>query len=470
MSSSRNGNKENGTALPNRKSSGDATPALRARHGSSWLPDRRWEYRGTVIGIWADVGGTFGKQLLTVCLLLATTIPAVASDADSCLHWGKYGLSNFDQWICCYSSAYLPSFLATCATVLFLLAARDLIHKRFYYGLLDVQGVVEYDFKMPLRDPLVALLVWDCFHVLLYAGFVFLLMVKVAAQGSMLQGAPLQAMTALWEPEPAIGFKHRTSFLQSHTLGIVTLEPTTTTPMPLMAHAITTTLFTLPGVHPETATNMYAKLLFVVGVLVPGVLMAIFVCMDYNIVKGLVPLSEYVEDEEEEDNARSLAGLTTVRETGLKQLISQVCKEEDDCRKASLGNDGGAPEHDDNDTFCAIVNFWKRERYRFKGIDLPPVYLLDSLWPGKVIMASGDQRRLENTSARVFRASCKAFFAFALVVLLTIGATLLTMVYAKLVNVVNGRLQSLASVAVMLVHVGVVCVASWRIGTCGRAG
>jgi len=374
-------------------------------------------------------------------------------DADSCHHWKTFGLSEFDEAVCSYTSSYISCFLAVTAVVLIYLGARDLLHKRFYYSLLKADGVLEYEDRFPLRDPLMAILVIDCLHVIAYAGFVLYVILKVTAQAN--PGVP---MDELLKPAPvSFAFKHH-SFLQSHTLGVVTFEPTTTGP-PV---ASTTVEFMMPGVNANIAHDLYKRAALVCSILVPGILLVVFAFMDYNITKGLVPLSEYVGDDDEEESTTTFRTLTTCREAGLKLTMPKFCRDEEIRRINLKTRDRAASDADEVGTYSAIIAAWQKERKQYKGQVLPPVNFLGSLWPAKVVLAA----HLEDTKAKLFRDSVKAFIAFGIIILLVNLGALVHESYARLGLLMSGRTVELGGTIVSAAHVLLLCLACLRLGTC----
>jgi len=430
--------------------------------------ERRWKKRGTVCGIWLDVAGSLGKHFLTLFLLMATIIPAVVMDADSCSHWKSFGLlTDLDEWVCSYTSSYLLSFLAIGATVLFILGARDLLHKRFYYRLLGADGVLEYGNQFPLRDPLMALLVWDCLHLIWYACFVVYIMFKMAVYAQHGHSVPVPV---LLQAGPTFDFKHRTKFLQSSALALGNLVPTDAP----LAMPSTTLAFNPPGVNPDLWHGMYAKAALVISILTPAILLVFFAFSDYHIVKTLVPLSEFVESEDEEESVATFSQLITLKETSLKQLMPEIIKGEELGRKTratgfesmARGTSSRDLPHGDSHIFPSIVQTYQHQRKRFKGKVLDPVYFLDSLWPAKVIMSDD----LEDAEDKVFRMSCKAFRASALFVLFVIWMALVTQIFFKLGELIHiERATAVTNLVVWIGHAALICVVSYRMITCSQS-
>jgi len=419
--------------------------------------EKRWESRGTTLGIWIDVGSTFGKHMITLVTLLFAVVAAVKHGADSCHKWKKFGLSEGDELICFYTSSYLVSFVAACFVLLFLLGARDLLQKRFYYGLLKANGVLDYMYKGllgPLKDPVVALVVWDLVHLIWYAGFLLYVMLMASSQAN--QGQPINVHTAeevAWNTRPRPGAK----LLQSFTLGLVTLSPlpATTTMSPVAA--TTTSGVLLPGVAPATSEDLYKTVALVWSVVLPGLLFLVLAHGDYTITKSLVPMSEYLESDDEEEGETQFDHLIVIQESRLNHILPEIVE-------FSL-TQGNAPDEvtseDDNEqaTYSSIVTHWKDEKRRLKGEPVCSLNLMDSLWPAAVIMRKG----YNHSNATIFRRCFKGFVFLGLVVLLVnIGALLLVArngYYAAFGEPSRTHKCSLIMPVVALAHVLVVGVA-----------
>jgi len=336
------------------------------------------------------------------------------------------------------------------------LGARDLLQKRFYYGLLKANGVLDYMYKGllgPLKDPVLALVVWDFLHLVWYAGFLLYVMLMASSQAN--QGQPVNVHTAeevAWNTRPRPGAK----LLQSFTLGLVTLAPLPATTSMSPVAATTTSALLLPGVAPATSEDLYKTLVLVWSVVVPGIVFLVLAHGDYTITKSLVPISEYLESDDEEEGETQFDHLTVIQESRLDHILPEICE-------FSLGQ--GDTSEDDNEqaTYTAIVAHWKDEKRRLKGEPVCSLNLMDSLWPAAVIMRKG----YNHSNAKVFRRCFKGFVFFGLIVLVVnMGALLLVArngYYAAFGEPSQTHKASLIMPVVALAHVLYVGVAATKL-------
>lgn len=225
-----------------------------------------WESNGSPTALLIGVLSTYGYHFM-VLLAHHMGVHVFGRTVASCAVGGPGGVtSEVGAYACEYSKAFLLCFPVAASAVLMLLAGRDLLQKRLYYGLLKAQGVLEFCETHAHEDRLMAYLLVCAIHVLLF--------------------------TCLSSP------------LLHQLYGLVATS---------VSHAQTVA---------EKQVALVEQILSVQAVLlavVPIVLLCVCSFHAYDIQGGLLPLSRYVADAD--DALRSLAGLRPMRDAAVLSAL-----------------------------------------------------------------------------------------------------------------------------------------------------
>jgi len=481
----------------------DKVAEIRAPH------ERRWEYRGTVFWIFVEVAGSVGKHVVALC---AMAMSVMVTDPDNCEEYvDVYSLSKLDEVVCFYTGSYLYCFPALATAAAFILVARDLLHKRFYYGMLKSGVVIDYKYTNPISDPMMWLLLWNFFHLFWYIGFIFYILWKTT---DTVAGRQVRRLAAVSFSSPCIlnVTSHASRHLRATGVGLVGLLPdpttlTSSTTMLDLVEATTTThnrpcgmpiIETIPGIDPGFAEHILKKVIVTLGaIIIPGILFVIFFYLDYNLERHLVPLSEFLDTDEDEEAGKDR---TQAAEGALKNLV--VCGDADmrdivtdSHRKFFLPH---AEELSQTAAFALLIkareewilrerterrsqwtsqmtpgknqktrqddadssddieqpynSFRAKKLTNQKNADDMTVYFIDSLWPGQLLLS----RNLIGDDAKQFRHLCYVYLAFSSVVTAMVLAFLGISTASQVHLVLQGVVEASVSAFVRGFHLLVV--------------
>jgi len=327
----------------------------RKHHGSAPVHDYEWENRGKPVGlIFSDgVPAWFRTFLLLVILAGVWKEPTWQAPCPS----GEGGMSLTKAALCEYTKAYVLCFPEIALSVLLLMVGRNLLQKRFYYGLLKAGGVMEYSQNNPLRDPLMLLLFACYFHLLLFLG----LILTGAIEPPKLGGASGGMYTKqLKEGQKSMGKDHTGLLSDPAKLALV---------------------LNLAG--------------FIV---LPGALVVMFLYLSYDLEQSLVPLSGFIEaggdTEKAEQGVRDLAALRVLEDGLAKPLAEENMDKLNDAHK-SKGLKG---------LYEQLLQLYADEcslTVRLHAVEEPKnqkVKLLNSLWVAQMLL--GKEEPAEFPSAK----------------------------------------------------------------------
>lgn len=132
-----------------------------------WM-GRNWESRGTIFGLLIDSAG----RVAGPTIMLIPMVMHVVYSKDSFMACNSHDhpslKDDFWLYLCEYLTAFASAFPVLCATALMLVAGRNLLQKRLYYGMLQAGGVVTFSENDPLRDPIIWAILTCYLHVFAY--------------------------------------------------------------------------------------------------------------------------------------------------------------------------------------------------------------------------------------------------------------------------------------------------------------
>jgi len=295
-----------------------------------------WEMRGKALGLILSDLVPVGLR----CLLLLTILGALWSEP---VWWlpcpvKKGGVATADVWLCEYTKAYVLCFPEVGLAVLLLLGARNLLHKRFYYGLLKSGGVIEYSGSNPLTDSMVLVLLWCYSHVLIFLGLILFGVIETPHM-------------------PHKGGTKKTGGDAEDTFG---LDP-----------------------------DQLALVMSLAGfIALPGAFVVLYIYGSYDLEMDLVPLSGFIESQGDTEKAKKgvqmLASLQLLDDTQAKPFVEKYAQTLNDIHKAS-------------GLRSLYLNFLRL--LPLNKSDDPPssVKLLGSLWVAKIL---GKEDPVEEGSPR----------------------------------------------------------------------
>lgn len=297
---------------------------------------RAWEFRGTIAGILIALSGAAGPMVIDVGAMFVNMrimgVHLLVGCQGTVNHYGRFKDRKIEAWVCEYLEAYVLGFPDICLVALLLFLGRQMVHHRFYYGMLKAGGVLNYHGCSMLKDPVLLLMFWCFAHVLCYACFIAYIahfsLTEVldkkddfVVKGIMNQGAGSNVKNS----------------------------------------------------EPATLLTLFVK---VCGIIIlPAGFFLVFLCTHYSMGTTLVELSEYVGDSEDAHGEIStnmeLASLTCMGEGATKRVVEAETW----------------PEERTMEEIYALI--LERFRFRTKGAIMPEsMSLLTCLWPLRVLLST----------------------------------------------------------------------------------
>lgn len=316
-----------------------------------------WEWRGNAWGLILDDGVAAAWYFFLLLVILfgvwgdkrwQTPCPLVLDDSPSAREKNAKPSATMSVGVCEYTKAYILCFPEIGLAVLLCLVGRNLIQKRFYYGLLKRGGVMNYCGSEPKKDPLVWALLWCYCHILLFLVLVIFNGIEPPDFGS---GGSGEGYTKdLKEAQKTTGGAgvETESWLDAATLALI---------------------LNLAG--------------FIV---LPGTICVLFIYVAYNIEYTLVPLSRFVHCAQERASAMG---------NSADSEFDDVCLLQDNHLKAlvdtqrSFMQDAYSQGGLDAMYKEVLSRYRVDEALRLSHPELQSpssVTLINSLWPGKLIL------------------------------------------------------------------------------------
>jgi hypothetical protein len=307
-------------------------------------PRKEWLKRGEMLALLVGAGMTIWMQ----------SIPLVAMVGHAAVntgHWfaceagGAYDLSAADAIVCGWTQGWTCSFAPFALTVMNLYIGRDLLAKRFYYGVLRQRGVLQFGSNNPLTDPLSLLVFIAYAHVILYLVFIIYVTGLLSSNDS--------------------------AFLVQHGRGVIGGSGDT--------DILKETLLARDGHAMRIVMELISFYVL------PATLFVVFFFCGYDIEISLVPLSQYVHDEVLAGDQDSLSKLTILEDNRAKALVEE---------KAA---DILALAGDHEDEFLQVLEHYAKEPVSENS---GTVYMIDSLWPAYLLLPN---EASQCASAKLFR-------------------------------------------------------------------
>mmetsp|Transcript_125839 Transcript_125839/g.391881 ORF Transcript_125839/g.391881 Transcript_125839/m.391881 type:complete len:472 (-) Transcript_125839:43-1458(-) len=325
-----------------------------------------WESRGTIFGLILDmVVSVTGDAALLVALTFSLR---AARDATVPCEVGTSGLEeSYEIVLCNYTRVWLYSSPAIASVVLLLQVGRNVLQKRFYYGLLKFGGVLSFSGNKFYTDPLMWLLFITYFHVFGFAAL------QVLGANRLILSAHDQAPSIASLLQSVLRDRLRPDWGPSGP------EPTVHLPDNPTAHAS-------GGRSPPAAfaADQFKMFMVMFGTVTPGCLLLVYSVVRYDIEQTLTPLSEYLSSFED---AESTPELYTFKDTLAKQFVEE--------------EDIAFDEQSTLDTFYReLLDSYRSKRLELlgsrakkrqilrMGYELHSVGLLKALWPARLLMRS----------------------------------------------------------------------------------
>eukprot|EP00929_Paragymnodinium_shiwhaense_P094171 TRINITY_DN545_c1_g1_i7.p1 TRINITY_DN545_c1_g1~~TRINITY_DN545_c1_g1_i7.p1 ORF type:complete len:445 (+),score=145.93 TRINITY_DN545_c1_g1_i7:195-1529(+) len=135
-----------------------------------FFQERDWEGRGFILGLLIDVGGATASQLF---MLMPMVTNALSKDGNFLSCDDKLHPSLSGKLMGCeYLTSFCLGFPALCSTAIMLLIGRNLLQKRFYYGMLQAGGVVTFGQNNVLKEVIFVMIAVCYLHCIGYLSLV----------------------------------------------------------------------------------------------------------------------------------------------------------------------------------------------------------------------------------------------------------------------------------------------------------
>jgi len=460
-------------------------------------PPRIWEQRGTLLSICIDVGSLSGKTFLvlfTLLIKLLLDFPSVQP-----IRCEKDFSNILLQCFCQYTEAYCKVFPSIVLGILMVFIAQGILQRRLYYSLLKQGCVIDYrQATEGLADPIIRVMMWTYFHVLLYLVCALLVVpsptvsVQAVSQWSTSSVTfkahhltPSVNLDSLSAVAPfMVSYNATTVFSEAHAVGVPRwhaplgflaqdslLGRHTVRSIPTIKHTKEPGKGYSPG-SPNYAEqelmkqgsvkkhkSIWEKLL--AFVIIPGGIVVVFMYLDYNITKYLVPLSEFAFDGKEDG---SLANLIVLSHTRLRTAHLALTSSDQDGGSTGLVASSNAVA-----TYRELIAEASKNQ---SSEQEPPTFMLSSLWPGNLLLSP--HIATDIFIAR-FRRMWWAVFIFAEIILLIAFGNVVMLIGTSVKGILYEGHRSLVCAVVVYIGTAIlVLMFSWRIwdnsrGLCQKA-
>lgn len=381
-----------------------------------------WEKRGTALGLLID-STVYIRPFVMMMVVLLGVWTEKRWQSPCPPQSGEF--ATLKACMCEYTKAYILCFPEVALSVLLLMVARNLLQKRFYYGLLKGGGCVEYTGGSPTADAVMVFLVGCFLHIL-----VFMLLV----------------LTSFVEPPELAAHSGRSGSARKTTWG--------------MDHAKVVLVMKLTGF-----------------ILIPGVVTLAAVWGAYDIELTLVPLSRFVRCAAEHEKATGGKPWCEHAQSGLGSmsiLEDRYIKVLFETRTAEITNaftEGGL-----SFMYNKAINLYKEKEDEYQKLNSNPPPLLDSLWPGTVLLhkhakpaEGGNELMSLKDKHKMATAAFENLWRAFLLVSCIIFVLLLVffgerMYFGLILRTLAGKMgtQDAPRLLVELIHIILVVITLWR--------
>lgn len=441
-----------------------------ATYGSCEAPEidepLDWESNGSLLNLLIDIA----SEAISKVFLLVTLVASLESCEGSFLKCNQEDtpqLNNYGEVLLChYTKAFVFTFPAMATAVLLLLFGRDFLQKRFYYGLLKAGGVISFSDNTAWKDTFFMAMCFDFCHCVGYTCLHMIVLNRAGQEATSMRGFVPQA---------------NTTAIPMDGVGVSTAASTTTA-----VTALTTTLAVkgamlllhrsgpVPGGNMRgpgfgTGSQTFQKYLQTVMVLVATfletLLLIVFMYFAYDITGTLVPMSEYLdcyEDQEEnpmedlhsfrdsvakailEHSPQIISGADGDLNKVYARIVDSYVKNKDLIRHPGEHPpdesqvEAPSPEEPSEDT----------EPEEFTLADFPTIGLFKSLWPAELLL----RRDVAGSEARNFRRVWVIYSALAIFWLFQISAVLVVEGSREVRRLMDHEIEVVIPLIIIIFH------------------
>lgn len=400
-----------------------------------------WEGNGSLLNLCIDIASGCWSQVLLLCTLVAS-LEACRDSFLKCNQEDTPQLRNYGEVLLChYTKAFVFSFPAMATAVLVLLFGRDFLQKRFYYGLLKAGGVISFIDNTPWKDTLFKAMCLDFCHCVGYTCLHIIILKRAGAE------------------TVAAGLVPQGSASTVPTDGATTTAVT----------ALTTTL----GV--KAANVMFQKFFETVMILITTffetLLLLIFFYFAYDITGALVPMSEYLDSyEDQEENP--MDRLHSFRDSAAQSIVEQspqlISGVDGDLHKAyerivekylknkdSIGPPG---KREPDSSQVEMPNPEEptevTEPDKMNLANLKSISLWRSLWPAELLM----HRDIEGSENHLFQRVWVIYSILAIFWLVHISFVLNVEETRRVWRLMESEIEEVIPLTILLCHVAAVII------------
>lgn len=299
-----------------------------------------WRQRGTILGIIIDVSGMLGSNAVVLFFMFWNQQSKYRRTMHCEVGGPRFDL-NFAQAVTCeYTKGFIRCFPALALAVMLLLVSRDVLQKRLYYCTLQSGAVIDFRHSFALKDGCVWVVLISYLHMLLHMAFLASLL-------------PFNTTVSATR-QAVIDYVHKKEDAAASDHVIVI------------------------SVQAELASSMVDLLTYIV---LPSTLFLIIFFQAYDIHKSLVPLSEYVHGNNDEENKGQLfQSLIVIEDADLRAMLVEDAEIFSTAAEAHSNGKVGMITH--------VLESYKLEHQCDLDCLRSSPGLLGSLWSSRLLLSS----------------------------------------------------------------------------------
>lgn len=430
-----------------------------------------WEGNGNVLNLCIDVASEAWTKVILLVTLVAS-LEAAKPSFMMCNREDTPALANYGEVLLChYTKGFVFSFPAMATSVMLLLFGRDLLQKRFYYGLLKAGGVMSFSDNTAHKDPFFLAMCLDFCHCIGYTLFHLMVLRREGQESNLMRGfVPEASGTSTMPPNST-----PSSDTSSTAAALVTLATTLLVKGAMMLLVGGPKLGGLKGGTGQGQTMLMLRkyletIMVLVATFLETFLLIIFMYFAYDITGTLVPMSEYL-DSYEESEENPMEYLHSFRDGIAKSILEHspqiISNADGDIRKV----------------YALIVENYLLHRKSFRNqlslqtspagsghasprpeepssarekvvAVLTNIGLIRSLWPAKLLL----RRDIRGRDPKTFRRVWLVYAVLSIVWLLQNTVLLLAQAGWVVMRLWNKELEQLIPLSVILLHVAGVAI------------
>jgi len=432
-----------------------------------------WETNGSLMNLLIDIA----SEAFSKVFLLVTLVASLEAGKDSfllCNQEDTPQLQNYGEVLLChYTKAFVFCFPAMATAVLLLLFGRDFLQKRFYYGLLKAGGVISYSDNTAWRDTFFMAMCVDFCHCVGYTCLHMIILNRAGKEAAAMQGFVPQVSVST-TPMDGVGGSSATS--TSTAVTAITTTLAVKGAMLLLYHGLKAGagMRRVPasGTDSPLVFQKYIETLMVlIGTFLETLLLIIFMYFAYDITGTLVPMSEYLDSYEDQDE-NPMERLHSFRDSVAKSILEQspqlISDADGDLHKVyvrivekyaqnkNLIRHPG--EHSPDESQVATPSPEEqsedKEPDEMNLADFPTIGLFRSLWPSELLL----RRDIAGRESKNFRRVWVIYTVLSIFWLLQISVVLVVQGCRGMTRLMDNEIEQVIPLTILVCHLACVVI------------